>query len=140
MTFPARDKKPLAPVSVTGRFVGGASRQDVIDGAAVLAIESGDATDRDESAYWVSAVYAAGACVGFALVKFGTGETYELPRDLSSCGCPDATYRPGRPGGCRHAAALRQALPTLTGTAAPPRAPDRKTERDEITAAESEAA
>jgi len=132
--------QPLAPADVTGRFPGGATRQDVIDGAAVLAIESGDATDRDEKAYWCKAVYAGENCVGFTLTTFGTGERYGLPRDLSSCDCPDRKYRPGRPGGCRHMAALRQALPTLAGTAAPPRGPDRKAERDEITAAEAEAA
>ena len=37
---------------------------------------------------------------------------YDLPLDLSSCDCPDATYRGERPGGCKHRRglqALRQA-------------------------------
>jgi hypothetical protein len=37
---------------------------------------------------------------------------YDLPSDLSSCDCPDATYNAERPGGCKHRkalAALRQA-------------------------------
>jgi hypothetical protein len=131
-------RKPLAPVQVVGRFVGGASRQDVIDGAAVLSIVSGDATDRDETAYWCRANFTGGVCIGFTLTKFATGEVYDLPRDLSSCDCPDQTYKGERPGGCKHMAALRQALPTVTGTAPPtPRRPDRKTERDEITSAEA---
>jgi hypothetical protein len=31
---------------------------------------------------------------------------YDLPLDLSSCDCPDATYREERPGGCKHRRAL----------------------------------
>ncbi len=136
----ARQRKPLPPVNVTARFVGGATRQDVIDGAAVLSIATGDDTDRDESAYWCRAIFAGDVCTGFRLTKFGTGEVYDLPRDLSSCDCPDHTYRGERPGGCKHMAALRQALPTVSKAGPPPtpapvarRKPDRKTERDEAT-------
>jgi hypothetical protein len=32
---------------------------------------------------------------------------YQLPADLSSCDCADATFREGRPGGCKHRRALR---------------------------------
>jgi hypothetical protein len=108
-----RERKPAEPVQVRARFVGGASRQEVIDGSAVLSIVSGDATDTDETPYWCQAIYDGGRCVGFRLTKFATGEVYDLPRDLSGCDCPDRTYRPERPGGCRHMAALRQALPTV---------------------------
>jgi hypothetical protein len=107
------DRKPLSPVSVTARFVGGATRQDVLDGSAVLSIATGDDTDRDESAYWCQAIYDGDRCIGFRLRKFASAEMYDLPRDLSSCDCPDQTYRPERPGGCKHMAALRQALPTV---------------------------
>jgi hypothetical protein len=107
-------------VSVVGRFVGGATRQDVIDGSAVLSIVSGDDTDRDEVPYWCVALYQGDRCTGFRLTKFATGEVYDLPRDLSCCDCPDQTYRPERPGGCKHMQALRQALPTV-GKAAQPR-------------------
>jgi hypothetical protein len=31
---------------------------------------------------------------------------YDIPSDLSSCDCPDATYNPERPGGCKHRKAL----------------------------------
>ena len=127
--------KPLSPVSVVARFVGGATRQDVLDGAAVLSITTGDDTDRDESAYWRRAVFEGERCTGFQLVKFGTGEVYDLPRSLDSCDCPDGTYRPERPGGCKH----QQALPTVS-KASPRPVIDRKTERNEATAAESSAA
>jgi hypothetical protein len=36
--------------------------------------------------------------------------TYHLPRDLSSCDCPDGTYRCERPGGCKHRKALAALL------------------------------
>lgn len=32
---------------------------------------------------------------------------YDLPKDLSSCDCPDGTYRSERPGGCKHSRALK---------------------------------
>ena len=136
---PLRSRKPLLPVSVTGYFVGGASRQDVIDNAAVLSIT--DQVTGEEKAYWTQAIFeGAGGdrCVGFRLTAFVSGEVYDLPRDLSSCDCPDRTFKSERPGGCRHMAALRQALPTVTGNASVVvptlRKPDRKTERDELTA------
>ncbi len=114
---PLRPRKPLEPVSVTGRLIGGATRQDVLDGSAVLSIVSGDPTDTDEAAYWLKALFQGAVCTGFRLTKFGTGEVYDLPRDLSGCDCPDRTYRPERAGGCRHMAALRQVLPTVSGPA-----------------------
>lgn len=137
LTRPARQRKPLSPVNVRARFVGGATRQDVLDGAAVLSIT--DLTTREEAAYWLEAVYDGERCVAFRLRKFGGEEQYDLPRDLSSCDCPDGIYRAERPGGCRHMAALRQALPTVARAGpgllvpvlppAPPRPADRKTER-----------
>jgi hypothetical protein len=106
---PRRRRPP--PVSVRAYFVGGATRQDVIDGSAVLSVT--DLGTGAEAAYWCLAVFAGGRCTGFRLTKLGTGEVYDLPRDLSGCSCPDRKYKPGRPGGCRHMAALRQALPAL---------------------------
>lgn len=35
------------------------------------------------------------------------GKVYDLTADLTSCDCPDFTYRI-RPGGCKHCVALRQ--------------------------------
>jgi hypothetical protein len=129
-----RQRQPQKPVHVTGRFVGGTSRDDVINGSAVLSIVSGDATDSDETPYWCKAVFDSDRCTGFRLTKFGGGEVYDLPRDLSSCNCPDRQWKPYRPGGCKHMAALKQALPTVSrAKPAPPHKPDRKTERDETT-------
>ena len=84
-----RQRKPLLPVNVRAYFVVGASRRDVLDGAAVLSITTVDDTDRDESAYWCLAVFGGDRCTGFRLTNFGGGEVYDLPRDLSSYDCPD---------------------------------------------------
>ena len=108
-----RERKPLAAVNVLARFVGGATRRDVLEGSAVLSVVTGDDTDRDETAYWCFALYDGDRCTGFRLTKFGTGDVYDVPRSLDACTCGDGTYRPERPGGCKHQAALRQALPTV---------------------------
>ncbi|HKI36884.1 MAG TPA: hypothetical protein VKA46_33840 [Gemmataceae bacterium] len=143
---PRRQRSPLQPVNVRARFVGGATRQDVIDGAAVLSITSGDATDQDESAYWVEGLFLGDKCLGFRLRKFGSEEVYDVPRALDSCTCADATYRPERPGGCKHQVSLRQTLPTVSKAvpvllvAVLPRPVDRKSERDEATAPPADSA
>jgi hypothetical protein len=108
---PRRQRKPLAPVNVKAHFVGGATRQEVIDGAAVLSIT--DLGTGEEQAYWCEALFDGPTCTGFRLRKLGSDAAYDLPRNLSSCDCPDGTNRPDRPGGCGHAQALRQALPTV---------------------------
>ncbi len=143
-TTATRQRKPLLPVHVTAYFVGGATRQDVLDNAAVLSIT--DTATGDEKAYWCAALFDGERCTSFRLIAFASGEQYDLPRDLSSCDCPDQTYKSERPGGCRHMAALRQALPTVgkaraqDPAAAAAKKPDRKTERDEATMAAVEAA
>ena len=106
-------RKPLLPVQVTAYFVGGATRQDVIDNAAVLVHHWSVTATGDEKAYWTQAMFDGERCLGFRLTAFASGEMYDLPRDLSGCDCPDQTYKSERPGGCRHMAALRQALPTV---------------------------
>jgi hypothetical protein len=105
-------------VNVRAYFVGGATRQDVIYGQAVLSITD---LDRDEEApYWVEALYDGERCVAFRLRKFGGEDgAHDVSRDLTTCTCGDATFRPERPGRCRHVQALRQALPTVAKDEAP---------------------
>jgi hypothetical protein len=98
---------------------------DLLAGHAVLAVSVGDESDSDTRVYWLQAhTDQCGHVTSFRLTKFGTGEAHDLPADLSSCSCGDNTFRPERPGGCRHMAALRQALLAVA---------DRKTERDQHT-------
>jgi hypothetical protein len=88
---------------------------DLIAGHAVLAITTGDDTDSDTRVYWLKAdVDHTGRVASFELTRFGSGEQYHLPADLSSCDCPDHAFREDRLGGCKHMAALRQALILLT--------------------------
>ena len=101
-----RQRAPLSPVNVVGRFIGGATDEDLLMGAAVLEIEDG----RDQASYWCQATTDRGNVVGWKLRKFNSAEVHDLPANLSSCDCGDASFRPARPGGCRHPSALRQAL------------------------------
>ncbi len=106
-----QQREPLGPVHVRARFGDGTAAEDLAAGRAILCLRDGDG----ETSYWCEAVYGAGEkCVGYRLRKFGTGRQYDLPADLSACSCGDRTHRPDRPGGCKHMAALRQALPAVT--------------------------
>jgi hypothetical protein len=53
--------------------------------------------------------------VGYRLLK-ADGAMYDVetagPRG-STCDCPDVTFHPERPGGCKHVAAVRAALAQL---------------------------
>ena len=103
---PVRQRKPLSPVNVVGRFLGGADDEDLLIGAAVL--ESEDS--KDLMSYWCQANTEHGNIVGWSLRRFGFAEVYDLPASLNACDCPDGIYKSERPGGCRHQVALRQAL------------------------------
>ena len=52
--------------------------------------------------------------VGYRLLKAdGTMYDVDTTQEPWRCDCPDATYHPERPGGCKHATALRAALSAL---------------------------
>ena len=119
---------PLAPVNVTGRLITGLNTglADLFDACAILEIED----SKELTSYWCGgSTDSQGHITSLHLQKFGCGTKYELPADLSSCSCPDGIYRDSRPGGCRHAVALRNALLTVVSDNAAPvaRKPDRKT-------------
>ncbi len=105
-----QQREPLRPVTVRARFGDGTTAEDLAAGRAILVVRDGDG----ESSYWCEAHFAGEKCVGYRLRKFGSGRQYDLPADLSACSCGDRTHRPDRPGGCKHMAALRQALPAVT--------------------------
>jgi hypothetical protein len=113
---PPRQRKPLLPVLVLGRFLGGASDEDLDAGAAVLEIEDADGT---LTSYWCRAIRDRGGVVGYRLTRFlaDGGEVYDVSAEgAPTCCCPDATFRPQRPGpykhgsNCKHVVALMQAL------------------------------
>jgi hypothetical protein len=88
-------RRPLAPVSGSVRIlrplgqVNAATAEIAIDGKPY---------------------YLAKLTAGFQLVGFDPKKakvtSYDLPLDLSSCDCPDHTYRPNREGGCKHMKAV----------------------------------
>ena len=93
--------KPLAPASGTVKVLRPVG--EVNDRAAEVAIDG-------------KAYYLTRHNTGFTLTTWDDRDaavvTYDLPLDLSSCDCPDATYRGERPGGYKHRRglqALRQA-------------------------------
>ncbi len=64
----------------------------------------------NEKPYYLTRTETGYRLTGYDSRK-GKVTTYDLPADLSSCDCPDATWRPQREGGCKHRkalAALRQ--------------------------------
>jgi hypothetical protein len=61
--------------------------------------------------YTVTVLNLYGQLTGYRLEKLD-GPTYDIDATAEQwrCDCPDATYHPERPGGCKHVAALRAAL------------------------------
>jgi hypothetical protein len=131
---PNRQRKPLTPVSVVGRFIGGATMPDLLTGAAVLEIEGDQCGQLEMVPYWCQAVTDHGEVVAYRLLKFGSAEAYTLPSTVDGCDCADGTYRGERPGGCRHQQALRQALANRTSDL-PPGVDDNTPLRDDDDAA-----
>ena len=114
---PRRQRKPLLPVNVQATLTGSADPADLPDelaaGAAILRIVSGDATDSDTRLYWTRILFDHGKPFAVQLIRFGAHEQYAVNLDTETCDCPDATYQPDRPGGCKHVVALRQTLSTI---------------------------
>ena len=61
------------------------------------------------TAYEVLPLYDGEALVGHRLLK-ADGSMYDVDAATWRCDCPDATFCPERPGGCKHSVALRAAL------------------------------
>jgi hypothetical protein len=98
---PIKTRKATRPVSGVCRWLNKPNPQHE---GGVLAING--------TRYEVLPLFDGPARVGYRLLK-ADGTMYDLPADLSGCDCPDATYHPERPGGCKHAAAVRAALAAL---------------------------
>jgi hypothetical protein len=82
-------------------------------GAGAREIHNGGRVDL----YEVVAFREAGALVGFRLQKVTGGKEalYDIDArpELWTCDCPDATFHPERPGGCKPLSALKAALAAL---------------------------
>jgi hypothetical protein len=72
-------------------------------GTGVLAI--------DGTNYTLTTLRDQTGVVGYHMMK-ADGTAYDVctSEEHWTCDCPDATFHPERPGGCKHVAALRAAL------------------------------
>jgi hypothetical protein len=64
------------------------------------------------TAYTVNVLRGTGRAInGYRLCK-ADGTAYDVNTEAEpwTCDCPDATFHPERPGGCKHVAGLRAAL------------------------------
>jgi hypothetical protein len=77
---------------------------------------AGGVLDINGTRYEVLPLFDGEAHVGYRLLK-ADAMMYDLPADLSTCDCPDRTFNPDRPGGCKHMLALAAALRALEGGA-----------------------
>ncbi len=109
-TTKARKQRKLQPVHGKCRWIGGNPTPAQLDnGAAMLLIVP---EDKEPQAYHVERLRDAdGRTVGYRLVKAGLDATsYDINAATWTCDCPDAIYNDARPGGCKHANAVRAAL------------------------------
>ena len=72
-------------------------------GTGVLAINGAN--------YTLTVLRGPNGIDGYRMVK-ADGTAYDIgtSEERWTCDCPDATFKPDRPGGCKHIAALRVAL------------------------------
>jgi hypothetical protein len=106
-------RRPLAPVRVDAAFTRLTDALRLARGTGALVVTDLD-TGKAEY-YWTRATLDAGRLVGLVVTKMATDLGQYEPYHVAlvpepSCTCADATYRPERPGGCRHVAAARLAL------------------------------
>jgi hypothetical protein len=111
LTRPAPRVKP-ATVPATGTLRWALQPTDTHPGCLVITSLDRRTGKPVSTAYLVSSVLDNGRLIGWTLKKTD-GTAYDLPADLSSCDCPDACFRPERPGGCRHMKALAAGLKAL---------------------------
>jgi hypothetical protein len=76
---------------------------------------AGGVLEINGTAYELLPLYDGEMLVGYRLLK-ADGAMYDVetagPHGWT-CDCPDATFHPERPGGCKHVSALRAALAAL---------------------------
>jgi hypothetical protein len=98
---PIKTRKATKPATGTARWL---TKPNADQAGGVLQINGTE--------YEVLPLFDDQARIGYRLLK-ADGTMYDLPADLSGCDCPDHTFHPERPGGCKHMQALRAALAAL---------------------------
>lgn len=95
----ARNRKPAQPVHGTCRWI---RRPQLPHGIGTLEINGVE--------YDLEAHTDGGRIVGFRLVKpDDTAYDLNASGEHFTCDCPDGTYQPNRPGGCKHVRACQVA-------------------------------
>jgi hypothetical protein len=95
VTRPRQNRKPLKPVSGSVRVL-----------RPVGAVNAGvGEVSINEKPYFLQVMETGYRLYGYD-ERNRAVTSYDLPLDLSSCDCPDATYRGERPEGCKHRKAL----------------------------------
>jgi hypothetical protein len=90
-----RVRKPLTPVSGSVR---------VLRPLGTIGPDAGE-VQINEKPYYLTRHATGYRLTGYD-ERHAAVTVYDLPIDLSSCDCPDGTYRGERPGGCKHRRAL----------------------------------
>jgi hypothetical protein len=102
-----------ATVPATGTLRWAVQPTDTHPGCLVITTLDRRSGKPKTTAYLVSPVLSDhGTLLGWTLKKTD-GVHYNLPADLSSCDCPDGTFHPEQPGGCKHQRALAAGLRAL---------------------------
>lgn len=107
MTTVLRERKPLKQVSVTWKWY-----HFPVWPCSLLKDGRPGLLESNGAFYDVLPL----SLTGYRLRKVSTGDVHDVdctPAWGWQCDCGDATFRPERPGGCRHVAALREALASL---------------------------
>ncbi len=114
-------------MAVEGSFDPATRLPRLMAGSAILFIT--DVRTGELAMYYAKGVADNNRLVAIRLTKAGddSPEPHEhqvtLAGAKAACDCQDATYRPDRPGGCRHLNALTQALGRLANSPEPIREP-----------------
>jgi hypothetical protein len=96
---PLKIRRATRPAAGTARWL---TRPNAEHAGGVLEING--------TRYEVLPLYDGESRVGYRLLKAdGTMYDVDTTREPWLCDCPDATYHPERPGGCKHVLALRAA-------------------------------
>jgi hypothetical protein len=108
-----RKLRKLEPVSGKCRWVGGVPSLAALDaGNAMLLITP---EGKEPAPYHVQRLLDGERVAGFRLTKAGIEEAvYDVDGETGECSCPDATYNDARPGGCKHAKAVRAAVAVVS--------------------------
>ncbi len=102
-----RQRKPLEPISGTVKLLEPIGAVNDRTGKILIVAQTKCGPVSTEC-------YLEYTGCGYRLVGWdaeeGKVKTYDLPLTLDSCDCPDATYNPDRPQGCKHQKALRKLI------------------------------